>query len=384
MSSAIPFWSLLTLLVTGIYACIILLFRHYWQKIPVLSKRGDAHGPTFVSVIIVGRNEACNIPGCIGSIAANQYPKSLFEIIYVDDHSTDASLTVLQNIAVPNLKIIPLEHEHLPGFGQSFKKMGVALAVSHAQGQLILQTDADTVVGLDWIRDHVALFEQHEHVFTAAAVLTEDSGHWLAAFQKLDFLVSMGLTGAGIQSGWHYMANGANMSFTKEAFLRADLSASRNLASGDDMFLIQAMAKTHPGQIHFLKSRDSVVFTKPEKTLKAFFGQRIRWASKTGKYKSYTLLFIAAFVLLVNMVWLTNLVLTFFHPAFLYLFLLVFFLKLIADYAFIKSVSSFYKQKLELTDYLFSSLFYPFYYLFTGIMAIFIRKYEWKGRRVHK
>jgi len=381
MQSVIAYWSVFTLTITGIYTCLIVIYWYFWKKIPVVSiKKNDRE--TFVTVIIVGRNEALNIPFCLRSINLNEYPLNLYEIIFVDDHSEDDSLNILHDMGIPNLRVIELKDHIQPDFQYSFKKMGIEIALQQAKGTLILQTDADTRVGKDWIKDHTFFYEHQRNVFTAAPVFIETERNWLAAFQKLDFLVNMGLTGAGIQSGWHYMANGANMSYQKNAYQTVNLSATKKLASGDDMFLVQELAKKYPGKIRFLKSPGSCVMTKPEPSINDFLKQRIRWASKTGKYKSPSLLITAAFVFLVNLVWLANFFLIFWHPAFLYLFSLVVLMKWVVDYSFIKSISSFYKQKVEPWEFLISGLLYPFYFLIIGFLAIFVRKYSWKGRKI--
>ncbi|HRQ29907.1 MAG TPA: glycosyltransferase [Saprospiraceae bacterium] len=382
MQSMIPYWSLFSLFITLIYGGLILLYRYFWLKIPNLDHGSKSESGTFVSVVIVGRNEAKNMPTCLNSIIGNSYPAHLFEIIYVDDHSEDESVAILQKLGMPGLKLIELKHFIRSEFSQSFKKMGIEAALQQAKGELILQTDADCKVANHWIQDHVLMFDHNKAVFTAGPVFIDGSGNWLTSFQKVDFLVNMGLTGAGMYSGWHYMGNGANMSYSKNAYLKADLEGTKMVASGDDMFLVQALAKANAKNIHFLKSCDSYVLTKPEKTFKEFFWQRIRWASKTPKYKNPSLLFTAAFVFLVNLMLVFNFFFAIWHVAFLYLVSMVLFIKLTVDYSFIKSISNFYRQKIGPGQFLFSSLLYPFYFLLIGMLSLTFRKYQWKERKI--
>lgn len=381
MLSGIAFWSLTTLAFTALYCSLIAAYWYFWNRLPQL-KPARSQPDTLVSVLIVGRNEEKNIPACLRSIEANDYPKKLYEIIFVDDHSEDGSLTVLQSLGIANLVVIRLKDHLLPDHHLAYKKMAIELAIRQAKGTLLLQTDADTRVGEHWIRDHVKVYEQQSKVFTTGPVFIQGKNTVLNVFQKLDFIVNMGMTGAGIQSGWHYMANGANMSYSRKAYQAVDLSGTKNLASGDDMFLVQALAIQYPGKISFLKSPDSLVLTNPEPDFKSFFRQRIRWASKTGKYRSPSLLITAVLVFLVNFFLISNLVLIFWHPAFLYLFSITIFLKWVMDYSFIRSVSSFYKIKIEPWEFLLSSLLYPFYFVIIGFMSVFVRQYLWKGRKI--
>ena len=58
------------------------------------------------------------------------------------------------------------------------------------------------------------------------------------------------------------------------------------MASGDDVFLLQKAMKKHSEQVHFLKSKDTIVHTKPVSSWAELFSQRVRWASKTSAYQS--------------------------------------------------------------------------------------------------
>lgn len=58
------------------------------------------------SVIIAVRNESENIKQCIQSILDNEIKENLYEIIIVDDHSTDDTLAKIQNFHNDNIRFI--------------------------------------------------------------------------------------------------------------------------------------------------------------------------------------------------------------------------------------------------------------------------------------
>ena len=60
-----------------------------------------------ISIIIPARNERTNLPNLLNSLAQLDYPEDKYEIILINDHSTDGSREYLatQKI-VPNLKVI--------------------------------------------------------------------------------------------------------------------------------------------------------------------------------------------------------------------------------------------------------------------------------------
>src|SRR5690606_6593693 len=77
-------------------------------------------------------------------------------------------------------------------------------------------------------------------------------------------------------------------------------SGNDHIASGDDIFLLEKMKKTFPKQVQFLKSKEAIVSTKPQKNWKNVISQRIRWASKTSKQKSATSLLLGILVFLMS------------------------------------------------------------------------------------
>ena len=54
--------------------------------------------PEFISIIIPFRNESKNLPGNLKGLISQNYPKDKYEIIYVNDSSTDDSVEVLKKL----------------------------------------------------------------------------------------------------------------------------------------------------------------------------------------------------------------------------------------------------------------------------------------------
>jgi glycosyltransferase involved in cell wall biosynthesis len=98
----------------------------------------QAHRPTTVSVIIPARNEEACLGDCLKSLVAQT--GVAFEIIVVDDHSTDRT----RDIASSFPEIIVIEAGPLPQ-GWTGKNNAVTTGAGQARGQWLLFTDADTV-----------------------------------------------------------------------------------------------------------------------------------------------------------------------------------------------------------------------------------------------
>ena len=98
-----------------------------------------------ISVIVVNYNSLEHIDTCISSVLNQTYPD--FEVIFVDNNSTDDSLDYARN-KFPGLSFVT-NTENLGYAG------GVCSALSHASGQLIAPLNIDTEVAADWL-SHMA------------------------------------------------------------------------------------------------------------------------------------------------------------------------------------------------------------------------------------
>jgi cellulose synthase/poly-beta-1,6-N-acetylglucosamine synthase-like glycosyltransferase len=91
-----------------------------------------------VSVIIPARNEEASLGTCLGSLVSQTGVD--FEIIVVDDHSTDRTDVIASSFTgVRLVKAGPLPPGH------TGKNNAVITGVHHARGEWLLFTDADTV-----------------------------------------------------------------------------------------------------------------------------------------------------------------------------------------------------------------------------------------------
>lgn len=99
----------------------------------------DAAPP--VSVVVPARNEARRIERCVRSILASAYPD--FELIVVDDRSTDGTGAVLATIAAQDARLRVVAGGELPE-GWFGKPWACWQGARRARGTVLLFTDADT------------------------------------------------------------------------------------------------------------------------------------------------------------------------------------------------------------------------------------------------
>jgi len=375
-----------------LYFLLILYYRQSWLDIPEFKPQTSNYKPqTTITVIIPARNEEEHIGECLESIKQQSYPADLFEVLVVDDHSTDDTAGVISSYLGQNMRLISLEELAVDGIN-SYKKKAIETAIGQATGELIVCTDADCIIPPHWLQTIAAFYEQYQPAFIAAPVDINCSNKFIEIFQCLDFMTLQGITGASVHKKIHSMCNGANLAYTKKAFEKVGgFTGIDNIASGDDMLLMHKIYKQYPDGVMFLKSTEAIVRTQPVNSVKDFFNQRIRWASKAGKYDDKRIFAVLLLVYLVNVLLVVLPVIAFFENVqfsiFNYQFsvtgnwILLLVLKTIVEMIFLYPVAKFFNKSSMLWAFPLMQPFHIIYTVIAGWLGSF-GSYSWKGRRV--
>lgn len=374
-----------------IYACLIIYYRQSWKQIP-LYKDHLSNGQissTLISVIIPARNEEENISACLTSVINQTYPKGLFEVIVVDDFSTDGTESIIKSFSKENVSLISLKDFVKEGELNSYKKKAIEIAISKAKGALIVTTDADCIVPGSWLQTIALFYEMHHPAFIAAPVsyFLSPAGEglgvrFLKIFQTLDFMTLQGITAASVYKKFHSMCNGANLAYEKKAFLEVGgFRGIDNIASGDDMLLMHKIFERFPERVMFLKSAAAIVQTKPANTLKEFLNQRIRWASKADKYTDKKITAVLLLVYLFNLWILFIGVLSIFYNYTFIWFVGVLIAKTIVELFFLYPIARFFNKEILLWWFPVAQPFHIIYTVIAGWLGKF-GSYKWKERKV--
>lgn len=367
------------------YFFLIDYYRRSWNQIPEYIP-GNPGEDTFISVIIPVRNEEKNLHRLIQSLGQQTFPVSLFEVIIIDDHSTDNSWNILQSLSSSeSITIRPLQLRDvtLPGDTiKAHKKFAIEKGIDLARGKLIVTTDADCIFKPNWLVYLAGYYTANKAKFIAAPVRIHPDNSFLTIFQVLDFMTLQGITGASVHRKFHTMCNGANLAYEKAAFVEVGgFKGVDNIASGDDMLLMYKIYKEYPDRVFYLKSAQVIVSTNAASTWKNFFNQRIRWASKATHYDDKKIFWILLLVYSINSCFLILGIASFWNATWLVFLLLLLIVKIIIEFPFVNAVANFFNQK-KIMKYF--PLMQPFHILYT-IIAGWLGKfgsYEWKGRRI--
>lgn len=368
----------LLLIFIFLFVCYSILILYYWQSwtsIPDFTLSTPMPS-TFFSIIIPARNEEENIGNLLNALQNQTYKRELFEIIVVDDHSTDKTAEIVAQFE--KVKLLHLEND----ISNSYKKKAIEKGIAAASGELIVTTDADCVPSSEWLQN-IALFREKTSAgFIVAPVVFNCNSSLVQVFQAMDFMVLQGITAASVSKKIHSMCNGANLAYERKLFYDVDgFTGIDHIASGDDMLLMHKIAKKHPDKIQYLKSADAIVSTKPMQTWKQFFNQRIRWASKATHYDDKRIFFVLLLVYLLNFSFLVMLFAGFWDHQFWFLFLIGWIFKTIIELPFFYSLSQFFNKQWAVKYFFFFQPLHIFYTIISGIFGQF-GKYEWKGRKV--
>jgi glycosyltransferase involved in cell wall biosynthesis len=341
-----------------VYGALIDYYRRAWIAIPEFDASGKI-SHTRISVLIPARNESANITHCIESLLSQSYPKHLFEVIVIDDHSTDGTPGIVMGLHHPDLVLSCI--------------------------QLNEVTDQQPVRIGDPapIRRHPRLAASQIPP-TRIARSTRPTPRLLSIFQTLDFITLQGITGASVYKKFHSMCNGANLAYEKRAFFEVDgFRGIDAIPSGDDMLLMHKIYNKYPNAVFFLKSPQAIVSTRPQNSWKGFIHQRVRWASKADRYDDKRIFRVLLLVYIVNLMFAVLPIAACWNTWWLSLLVIGLLTKTMLEFIFVYTVAGFFDQQALMRWFPLMQPFHIVYTVIIGWMGKF-GSYRWKDRRIRR
>jgi len=340
---------------------------------------------TPVSIIIAARNEEVNITKCLNCLVSQQYPIHLYEIIIVDDESTDNTFLLVQNFIAEshstNIKLLTVADFSVTKRG---KKNALTIGIQYSAAKIILTTDADCFMNAKWLSTIISFYERHHSKMIIGPVSFSNARLPLEIFQDIELINLVGFTGAFCYRHKPIMSNGANLAYERNAFLEVGgFEGIDTIASGDDVLLMNKFLSRYPGKIDFIKSPNSIVQTRAQNTLGQFIQQRVRWASKGAGTMTSSSLMVSVLVSTISLAILSNLFLSIFYGKFMLVFLVLFILKFVVDRILIGAVSVFFNKQIQFKHIVVSQLFYALYVVIVIFLG-FRKQYQWKGRTINE
>lgn len=363
-------FTVITLVVLSLYFLLILLQIFTFPSSGKKQKSNSESQP--ISIVIPFRNEANRILKTIDSINALKGNQKNLEVIWVNDHSDDDGVVLIQKNCKVNFKVIENS-----GTG---KKGALHTGVTYAQHDWIATLDADIELHSNWLSTLRNSIDDQKQ-FLIMPVIIGYGTTCLNKIEQLDILSLTGTTFSWASFDKPIMCNGANLAFKKESFLalRKKLQNEEG-PSGDDVFFLHQVKKANPQSIDYVFHEEVIATTAPQAGVSNLLNQRVRWASKSLRYKDTLTLLIAIVVGLNHLVLSMSLIAALFNFSLIKLFLIAYAVKFFIDFIYLALVANRLGQLSALSCYPVAAVFQL---IMTNIVVVksLFSKYTWKGRQ---
>lgn len=228
-----------------------------------MAKRNTKKDKYKVSILIPCYNEEKNVSRCIRSCLSQTRKPD--QIVAVDDCSTDKTPQKLayfgRKIKVVRTPKNTRNKSHAQEYGLQFIK-----------GDIVVTTDADTVLDKNFVKEVVADFEDKK-VAAVGGYVRSMKYNWITACRALDYIVGQNIHKlAQSYLGFLFVIPGAAGAFRTEAF-RKYLSFDHDTLTEDLDFTY----KLHEMGKKIVYNRNAIVYTQDPSSLYSYINQMRRW-----------------------------------------------------------------------------------------------------------
>lgn len=276
-----------------------------------------------ISVIIAAKNESTNLTQLFKSLYKLEYPENNFEVILVDDNSTDNTIELAKQLADGRKNYRIYRSESFNNIKN--KRAALTTGINNSKFENILITDADCKVSPNWLKCFSDKFNDFDFLIGIAPLIKENSlASRTAAFENLKSHI---LLYVFTKTGFPYSAAARNFGFKKAAFNKlGGFRQTTESLSGDDDLLIREAVKNRL-KIGLVTAPDSFIYSGTKKSFSELFGQRARHTSSSHHYLFSRKLLLGIWHL-INLTVLFSFLLSPYNS----IFVLPIFVKLIVDY----------------------------------------------------
>jgi cellulose synthase/poly-beta-1,6-N-acetylglucosamine synthase-like glycosyltransferase len=327
-----------------------------------------------VSVIVAARNEAENLPSCLESLIALDYPKEKLQLVVVDDGSEDGTNILVSSYVEKhsNLLLLSLteKQKEKPG-----KAGALIKGIKASDGEFIFITDADCRVPVTWVNSLLQTIRPDVGICGGPTIMEHinKTGNWWSNWQTCEILFLQSIAYVLAKNGRPVSWLGNNIVIRRSAY--NEVGGLDNLYDTlvEDYALINTVRTKTNWKIRFSFRTGPIVKTNPVKKLSELYAQRKRWASDRKNIPLWGFAIMAVnyathLLLLLSIIWGPLLITT--------LAMLAIF---ISNYFVLKKSNKLLQKKLSLIDFIGFELLYI---LTTCIFPIFFAfgQVRWKNK----
>ncbi len=245
-------------------------------------KKKKENNKIFVSVIIAARNEAENLKQNLTHFIKQDYPN--FELILINDNSTDDTLKVLNNFKKEyhsySISVIDINNQT-----NGNKKHALTKGIAQAKSDFLLFTDADCIPNSkNWIRNMSSHFSKNKTLILGYGAYKKIPNSFLNKIIRFETLLTALQYFSYAKMRLTYMGVGRNIAYNKQLFLKRNgFESHKNIRSGDDDLFINQVATKNNVAICY--DKDSFTISKPHTNLKKWLKQKRRHITTATHYK---------------------------------------------------------------------------------------------------
>ncbi len=237
-----------------------------------------------VSVIICAKNELENLQKHIPLLLEQQYPN--FEIVLIDDASSDDSLEFLEGLEKEhsNIKLIKVENNE--AFWGN-KKFALTLGIKSAKFDNLLFIDADCYPNSkNWIAEMSSNFSVEKTIVLGYGGYKRIRGSFLNKIIRFETLFTATQYFSWAKLGKPYMGVGRNLAYEKKDFFSVNGFVNHmKIRSGDDDLFVNEVSNSKNTNICF--TPESFTYSEPKKTFKDWIFQKRRHIATANHYKFF-------------------------------------------------------------------------------------------------
>lgn len=344
------------------FALLVQLFYlfFFYLRIFFLHKKTNTKGELPpVSVVICARNEKSNLEQFLPEVLEQDYPN--FEVIVVDDCSTDGTATLLTILKedYPNLYYTTINSDR--NFSHS-KKLALSVGLKAAKNEIVVLTDADCVPASRlWLREMSEQFDDNTDFMLGYGAYEQQSS-------LLNYFIRFDTATIGMRylcyakAGTPYMGVGRNMAYKKKIFFEnKGFGKYNHMKSGDDDLLVNKLARKNNTKIAL--SGKCITRSIPKASWKEWRLQKRRHLTTAPLYR-----FVHKFLLLLEdlskvLFYASFIAALIFFPNFAYYFLGAFALRAILQLLIYSKGFRVLEEKYLIWGVLFLDILLPFIYI---------------------
>ena len=235
----------------------------------------------FVSIVIPTLNEADNINACLRSLTKLNYPSDRYEVIVVDNGSTDRTQDIVEEYDQVKLYI--------------FANVNVGAVRNYgakvARGEILAFIDGDCLAPINWLLTGLsAMEENHVKVIGGTVLIKKD----------LSWVERSWVSQKTYHDGPTYKLIGASIIIDREVFLSVK-GFNEDIKAGEDSLLAHTL--TNNGYDIYFKSDCSIIHLGYQTTLFEFVAKQYWQASSyinsnIGLFNDYMFIGVITFITL--------------------------------------------------------------------------------------